>query len=205
MSSHFHLDDVNGPLNSTVATLEAEPSQPEATSVELSSPDYQLQPVWPSPDENTRQDVIRFWMAEEAISEPSVADTRAPQLLVVARDGTGQIAGVSTAVRAFIPLLGFECFYYRTFIGRVHRTHGLRSTGLFWKILLESFAVLNERFQHGQDSDVLALYAEIENASIMRCLRRAVLRNYGMNAVYVGRTQDGRHMRVWYFEGARIP
>ena len=25
------------------------------------------------------------------------------------------------------------------------------------------------------------------------------------HAKHIGRTQDGRHLRVWYFDGARIP
>jgi hypothetical protein len=108
-------------------------------------------------------------------------------------------------VPALIPQLGFECFYYRTFVGRAARTRGLRSTKLFWKILLESHRLLNERFLRGCDSGVLGLYAEIENRSIMRSRSDLVWRDEGMNAVYIGRAQDGKHLRVWYFDGARIP
>ena len=166
---------------------------------------YQLEAVWPTPSVAVREDVINFWLAESALPNRPAAQERAHQLLVVARDFEGQVAGVSTAVRTFVSQLGFECLYFRTFIGRAHRGHGLRTTRLFWKILLESYRFLNERFLDGCDPDVLGLYAEIENRSIMRNRSDLVWHDCGMNAVYIGRTPDGRHIRVWYFDGARVP
>ncbi|MFV1968605.1 MAG: hypothetical protein ACC628_24555 [Pirellulaceae bacterium] len=166
---------------------------------------YRLEAVWPAPPDAVREDVARFWLAESALPDLAAAQTRAHQLLVVARDPNGQVAGVSTAVRTFIDLLGFECFFYRTFVARAHRTRGLRSTQLFWNILLESHRFLNERFLRGCDPGVPGIYAEIENTSMMRVRNDLVWRDNGLNAVYIGRTQDGRHVRVWYFDGARIP
>lgn len=166
---------------------------------------YRLESVWPMPPDTTREDVVNFWLAQSAIPDLAVAQERAHQLLVVARDLSGHVAGVSTAIRMQVERLGFECFYYRTFVGRTHRTRGLRSTNLFWEIQLESYRILNERFIRGCDPGVLCLYAEIENPSIMRVRNEAVLRENGMNVVYIGRTQDGRHARIWYFDGARIP
>jgi hypothetical protein len=46
---------------------------------------------------------------------------------------------------------------------------------------------------------------EIENQSLMKVRNDAVWREDGMNVVFIGRTPDGRHIRVWYFDGARIP
>jgi hypothetical protein len=152
-----------------------------------------------------RAAVVDFWLAEDAIPQRLAAEERAHQLLVVARDSNGRVAGVSTAVRAFVPQLGFHCFFYRTFVGRANRTHGMRSTDLFWRILRESYRVLNHRFVEGHDPDVLGAYAEIENSSIMRVCSELVWQESGMNVVYIGRTLDGRHQRVWYFEGARVP
>lgn len=171
----------------------------------LSASGYRLERVWPDPSEEAREEVIHFWLAESALPNLETARQRAPQLLVVSRDLHGEVAGVSTAAPVFVPLLGFECFYYRTFIGRAHRAQGLRSTDLFWRILRESYALLNERFHHGIDSGVLGLYAEIESASMMRVLKQAVWQDHGMNVVYLGSTQDGRQLRVWYFEDAEVP
>ena len=45
---------------------------------------YQLEPVWPSPSQAIRDEVVAFWQAEHAIPDLSVARERAHQLLVVA-------------------------------------------------------------------------------------------------------------------------
>ena len=166
---------------------------------------YRLQTVWPAPTVAVRDEVVNFWLAEGALPDRLLAEARAPELLVVAQTPKGQVAGVSTAVRTFVPQLGFECFFYRTFVGQAHRTRGLRSTELVHKIGLHSFQCLNERFRQGYDPGVLGLYAEIENTSLMRVRNELVWQDSGMNAVYIGRTPDGRHIRVWYFDGARIP
>ena len=100
--------------------------------------------------------------------------------------------------------LGVECYYYRTFIAPAARNRGLRSTQLGWQILHESYRFLNERFLHGFDREVLGLYAEMEIRSIMRNRNEAVWQENEMNFVFIGRTKGGHHMRVWYFDGARI-
>ncbi len=166
---------------------------------------YRLERVWPTLSEAVRGEVVDFWLAEPAIPDISVARQRAYQLLVVARDPDGQVAGVSTAQRMHVEHLGCECFFYRTYVGRAHRIRGIRSTGLVWKILHESYRLLNERFQQGDDPKVLGLYAEMENPSIMKYRNEAVWQEDGMNFVYIGRAPDGKHKRVWYFDGARIP
>jgi hypothetical protein len=175
------------------------------TQLKVPTTEYQLEPVWPAPSLAEREEVIDFWLAESALPNRPVAEERAQQVLVVARDFAGHVAGVSTAVPTFVSQLGFDCFYYRTFIGRAHRRHGLRSTKLMWNIALESYRFLNQRFLEGCDPSVLGLYAVIESPSIMRNRSDLVWHDGGMNAVYIGRMPDGRHIRVWYFDGARIP
>lgn len=166
---------------------------------------YQLEAVWPSPSEAVRDEVVAFWLAENAIPDVSIARQRAHQLIVVARDEGGKVAGVSTAVPTHVDQLGFDCFYYRTFVSPENRSAGLRSTGLARRILQESYHWLHDRFCEGCDSDVLGLYMEIENEKVMRHRNDAVWQENGMNVVYIGQTSDGRHIRVWYFDGARVP
>lgn len=168
-------------------------------------PQYQLEKVWPIPSESVREEVVNFWLAELPSSELTATQERARQLLVVARDQQGNVAGVSTALRMHVVQLGFECFFYRTFVGQAHRVRGVRSTRLGWKILHDSYRLLNEQFQQGEDPGVLGLYAEMENPSIMKCRNEAVWQEDGMNFVFIGKTQGGRHLRVWYFDGATVP
>lgn len=176
-----------------------------SASAHQASQAYRLEAVWPSPSEMVREQVVNFWMTALPSSDLRAARERAHQLIVVARDSAGEVAGVSTAVRVSVDQLGFECFYYRTFVGCEHRVRGIRSTKLASRILQESFRLLNARYQQGHDSKVLGLYTEIENHSIMKNRNEAVWTDNGMNFVYIGRTREGRHLRLWYFDGARIP
>ncbi len=111
----------------------------------------QLARVWPEPAEEIRDEVVQFWLASGALSDLAAARERSGQLLVVGRDAHGNVTGVSTAVRILVDQLGFECFYYRTFIAPGARVRGLRSTQLVSQILHESYRLLDERFLHGFD------------------------------------------------------
>lgn len=164
-----------------------------------------LERVWPKPSAAVQQEVSHFWSAEGGLTRAGDAEERSKQLIVVARDKNGHVAGVSTAARIYAPLLGFHCFYYRTFVGKRHRSLFLNASHMVMQITLESYQLLNERFLAGHDSGVLGLYAEIDNPGLMRLCNEVVWGEYGMNFVYIGRTETGRHIRVWYFEGARIP
>ena len=166
---------------------------------------YHLERVWPSPTEASRDEVVQFWLAESALPDRTVARERAHQLVLVARDSSHRIAGVSTGLPMYVDRLGFECLFYRMYVGRAHRTIGLHSTGLGWRILQESYRLLNERFRSGCDRNMRGIYMEIENPSVMKVRNDAIWQENGMNVVFIGRTPDGRHMRVWYFDGARIP
>ena len=165
---------------------------------------FTLSNVWPAPDGATRQSIIDFWSANEAMpaSGPQSGARRSQQVVVIAREQqTGEIAGVSTAVATHIDFLGFPCFYYRTFVAPEHR----KSWVLSKEIFLNSYRILNERFQEGHNSDVLGLIIEVQNEDLQRHLNYAVWALDGMNVVYVGKSPQGVHRRVWYFEGARIP
>jgi hypothetical protein len=166
--------------------------------------DYQLEAVWPAPGPEVMRDVVRFWISESAMPD-SVAGQRAPQLLVVARTPEREVAAVSTAIRKYVDQLGFECFYYRSFVGHQHRAQGLLRSNLARIVMRKSFDVLESRFLSGIDASVLGLYLEVENPKLMRVLDHAVWRDLAANVVYIGRTPQGHDQRVWYFEGARVP
>lgn len=165
---------------------------------------YQMVSVWPAPDHITKCAVEDFWLAEHAMPPEAIA-TRSQELVIVAYHPCGAVAAVSTAVPVYVPQLELTCFYYRTYVGRVHRVIGVRSTQLAWRVLAESYRVLNARYQNGIDPSVKGLYLEIENRSLMRLRNETIWKDFGANAVFIGRNPDGQHCRVWYFEGTRIP
>ncbi len=164
---------------------------------------FELVSVWPNPDDETRQKVVDFWIRHGVFNEQNKeqAEARAHQLLVMAVDGDGEIAGVSTAFKQPIEQLGFPCFYYRTFVAPDHRKLWMLSKELFHA----SYDALNQRFQEKHDTDSLGLFLELQNEMLMRHLKYAVWEADGMNVVYIGRSKTGLHRRVWYFDGAKVP
>ncbi len=77
--------------------------------------------------------------------------------------------------------------------------------GLVWDTLHEPDRVLNARIRDGIDSAVFGPCAEVENLSIRRNRNEAGWQDDGMDFVFVGNTPDGKHQRVWYVDGVRVP
>ena len=69
---------------------------------------YRLEGVWPEASDRVQSDVVSFWLAESALPSRPTVEQRAHELVVVARDMDGQVAGVSTAVKTHVPHLGFD-------------------------------------------------------------------------------------------------
>lgn len=131
---------------------------------------------------------------------------RSQQLVAIAQTSAADIAATCTAFPIMIESLGFKCFYYRTFVGRRHRSIGLWSEQLAYRMLVKSYHLLNDRFRAGCDQDVLGVYLEIENPKIQKIRSEPVWQSGGVQFVYVGKTaSQGKHCRAAYFDGARIP
>lgn len=164
---------------------------------------YRLDVVWQAADHALKLRVVEFWIRCQAlpVNSAEVGMNRANELVIVAQTDEGEIAAVSTAFRCQIDQLGFPCFHYRTFVAPEHRSLYALSLDLFHA----SYAVLNERFQANEDKDVLGIYLELQNEGLNRQFKYAVWEAEGMNVVYIGKSPQGRHRRVWYFDDAMVP
>lgn len=166
---------------------------------------YELHAVWPEPDQATLTDAIRFWENEAAIDSPDERRARGKELLAVARGPRHQIVALATVSRRFIPQLGFECFYYRTFTGTKNRGLGLRGSDVMTQLYAHGYRHLNARFQQGCDPQVLGVYFEIENPSLARHAKHLIWSKHGVEALYIGPSERGLQQRVTYFENALLP
>ena len=173
------------------------------TQIAMSN-DYQLVPVWPNPDEKTKDELIQFWLREGVMNE-GMAQERSNQLLTVAFDCDGTVVAASTVVRAYIEQLGLKCFYYRSYVSQQHRVVGLRSIQLGKSLLQKSLRFLNQRYLIGHDADIVGVFLEIENQMVMQRKNELVWQTPAMNLLYFGTNRRGHHCRVGYFDGARIP
>jgi hypothetical protein len=159
---------------------------------------FELDAVWPCPSKEVREEVVHFWLSEGALGDAARASKRAAELVIVARGNDRRVAAVSTARRVRVHQLGLNCFYYRMFVGRQHRTKGLLSTDLVRRVLLRSYEVLNDRCRNGHDADCVGLYMEVENESVKRQRNETVWTDFGASVVYIGKTPQGHHARICY-------
>ena len=158
---------------------------------------YWLDNVWETKSDETREQIVQFWLAAGALPFRERAVERADQVIFVVRHGQGEIAGVSTVYKRNNAQLGASLYYFRCFVAEAHRQYNLGAV-----LLLAARDHLNERFVRGLDPEAIGLFVEVENERI-KTLRNQAVWPYSQ-MVFVGRNAGGDHLRVFYFGGARI-
>lgn len=161
---------------------------------------YRLECVWKNVPDAVREEAIDFWLSEGAIKDREQARLRADHLLVIARDGEGRIAAVSTAYKDVLHRFGFTLFSFQMFVAKKKRHPGSAR-----KLVSRAWHELNSRFQSGEDRDCLGMIIEVANEKAMRVLDEPVWNAGGAGFVYVGKSARGFHLRIAYFDNARIP
>lgn len=153
-----------------------------------------------------------MWRDAGAGIAPDEAARRAQEAVCAARDGDGQLVGVSTAQPRLVPFLGENMFYFRAFV-----VPALRRGTLGPRLAFASRQLLNDEYRRGQPADYpIGLFLEIENAGLSRDNERAVWDRPALKSrpeqtswphgalVYAGRSPRGLDRRIWYFDGARL-
>lgn len=145
-------------------------------------------------DEPTIDALCEFWVAQKALPSAEVARQRAPQAVAVARDG-GAIVGVSTAYAQHNAQLHHRFWYVRLFVAEPRRRQRVA-----WDLWVHVRDVLEAAFVSGEDTDCIGIVLEVESPALKQ-IDRAVWRT---GPVFFGKNARGAHLRVYYFEGARI-
>ena len=140
--------------------------------------------------------VLRFWEREGAFANDSMARERLKELVLHARDGSGEVAGVCTVVPMTPPRLAQPLYYYRCFIGKPWR-----SSRLVARLLVQAFELLEAHaVKHG--FPCIGMLLELENTRFGETLRAPVWRSVGFT--YAGLSGRGLELRLRYFRGARL-
>lgn len=158
---------------------------------------YRLENVWESKSQELRDEIVRFWLASAALPARDRAVERVDQVIFIVRHGEGGIAGVSTVYKRFNAQLNGTFYCFRCFVAEAHRQENLGAV-----LLLAARDFLNERFSSGKDPGAIGLFVEVENERLRR-LRNQAIWPYS-KLVFVGKNARGDHLRVYYFDGARI-
>jgi hypothetical protein len=163
---------------------------------------YKVETLWSDvggtvrPTRDIREEVIQFWLAERALRTRPQAEQRANQVILVAwRDQ--RVVAVATCYRQRVEMLNHDFYSFRCFVGRAHRQHNLGAV-----LIVQARDFLNERFRRGEDPDVIGMHVVVENEKLMKMRNQAVWPI--SKFVYIGRNERGQHLRVYYFDGARV-
>jgi hypothetical protein len=157
---------------------------------------FELVVDWPAPSAERGEAIRAFWQREGAFADEAQMKARLPQVVMHAVAADGEVAGVCTAVVMTPPHLAQPIYYWRTFIGKAWR-----STPLVMMLLKRSCALLEE-YARDNAYPCIGILLELENNRFKERGRTAVWWN--PRFVYIGRSQRGLDLRVFYFKGAKL-
>jgi len=161
---------------------------------------YEYIPVWQQDLPDVHEQVMKFWTAHGAISDPELARKRVKQLVLVARSTEeDEIAGVCTVLKQSIDDLKHELFYYRTFVAPPYR-NGF----IVRRLLIQASSLLEEWSREHPEQGAAGMYLELENSTFSKHLRQAVWPRKGLEYVYIGKTARGLERRVKWFKHTMI-
>ena len=143
------------------------------------------------------QDVVDFWVREGAMPEP-VARERVGEVAVVVLDDAQRLVAVSTVYLRRHPRLGMDLWHLRGFVAGEHRR-----SALGYVLLYGVKDHLEERFLSGADTRAAGIIGEVENEILKKVKNEAVWPT--SRFTFIGETERGDHLRVYYFPGARVP
>lgn len=142
-------------------------------------------------------DVIEFWEREGAVADGERED-RIHEVVHVALDDSGAVAGVSTAYLARNDQLQMDLWHQRGFVGRDHRKSNI---GMLFA--LRGIDHLKNRFVTGRDARAQGMIQSIENEGLKQYFNLG--RQPPTFFTFIGESNRGDHVRVVYFPGALVP
>jgi hypothetical protein len=144
-------------------------------------------------DPATADGLLEFWAAQGALSEDE-AHRRLPEVICVLRRD-GAIAGVSSAYPANVELIGGRRFW-------IYRNLLPGSASEEWpEMIRATFEALESEYAGAPGSPIGLCVLIADPAERRRC-PEAEWSNPPM--LYAGYLQDGRQVRIAYFNGATI-
>ncbi|HMQ01423.1 MAG TPA: hypothetical protein PKC24_16695 [Cyclobacteriaceae bacterium] len=159
--------------------------------------DITIDNVWQKVDEDTRQQVISIWNNIGLKLSPDEANDRANQLVFVVRNQAKQVVGMSTGFKAYLRQFKNHFYAIRLFIMPAYRKPGLSS-----KILVLTRDFFEDISRFDQDNTCIGVVTLVENERLKQYRNEAIWPASKM--VYMGNSDKGHHIRVYYFKGSRI-
>jgi hypothetical protein len=160
------------------------------------SGDYRIE-LFAAQQEISGEDVVAMWTLERALTREE-AERRVSELLLVAIDARGALAGVATAYLERNQQLRATLWHYRTFVPAAHRKSNVAAT-----MAVAARDHLSERFVTGEDRRAIGVLFTVESPILQQHVPQAIWPQTGF--VFVGEDARGAHVRVHWFPGALAP
>lgn len=141
-------------------------------------------------------DVVKIWN-EFAGLDPAEAQRRLGELVMVAKTSTGQVVGISTAIKTYVQQIQNYVYVYRCFI-----LPEFRAPALDTQMIVQTKNHLHKISKLDTDKKCVGIMVIVQNEILKKNWRQAVWR--GADMIYMGDTPQGDHMRIGYFKGVRI-
>jgi hypothetical protein len=151
--------------------------------------------IWQKDRPELRQHIKDHWERLFELGTKEI-ENRIQEVVFVIHDGTGSVAGVSTARKVYVKQLKNYLYGVRFMI-----SPGYRSPGLMSKLVMYTRDFLEEVHKQDQQHPSIGLIALVENEHMKKKLRAPVLAS---GFVYIGNSSAGHHIRVYYFKGSHI-
>lgn len=145
----------------------------------------------------TPDDVVALWTAEAGLSEAE-ARRRVDEVMLVAIDDEGRLAGVTTRYLRHNQQLRMDLWYQRAFTAHAHRKSAIGTA-----LAVRGREHLEEAYVSGRDTRAAGLIYEVENEMLKQIFPNPVWKP--ADVLFIGATEQGAHVRVHYFAGAVAP
>ena len=158
--------------------------------------DFFFHPIRGTISSQLSSDVVSAWTALAGLSEVE-AQRRLSELVLIVKDKSGKIAGISTAVKTHVPQIQNYVYVYRCFI-----LPEFRAPALDTQMIVRSKALLAEASLVDTDKRSVGIMVVVQNELLKKHWRQAIWP--GADMMYMGETPQGHHLRIAYFKGAKI-
>ena len=158
---------------------------------------FEILPVWKKTTPELCNELVDLWDRNNAIPDPYKAVARARQAVCIARDASGAICGVGTAVVRVLPRLRQPMYYYRQFFAPAFRG---RAQAI--PFLNHAKQILQAHNTALPSPESLGVLLELENGMLAAHYNQAYVA--AGNLTFIGYSPRGLQLRVSYFDDARL-
>jgi hypothetical protein len=153
--------------------------------------------VWRRVGPEMQEAIVNFWKSNNMLNPEVDASARALEVVYTVRSN-GKIVGLTTAGVVRFKQLNSNVFYlFRMAVLPQYRMPGIES-----KLLVDTRDTLEEYASTQTENKCIGLLTFVENPRLIANRNEAVWPASKM--VYIGSDKEGRHIRVYYFKGARV-